>query len=164
MRSLPKPIRNFQMGPDKGLVVLLNTSTVDYYYSTKNSDGFTISINSPSEFPDESSGNFNRYILKNRTEAYVKLDVIALRANAAVESCSVKQRGCLFRHERLVEFGGQYSFNDCLLKCKIRSLITLCGCIPFNLPVNFPDFSKEMRTFLRCNLAHVKCLNRYKSI
>lgn len=157
-------MRTFQTGPDRGLIVLVNTSTVDYYYSTKNSNGFTVSINSPTEFPDESSGNFNRYILKNRTEAYIKLDVTALKAKEGVESYSIEQRGCMFRHERLVEFGGQYSFNDCLLKCKIRSLVSFCNCIPFNLPVNFPDFTKELRSFLRCNLAHVKCLNRYKSI
>lgn len=41
--------------------------------------------------------------------------------------------------------------------------MTLCGCIPFNLPTNFPDFSLEMRLYQRCNLAHVKCLFRYKS-
>lgn len=62
-----------------------------------------------------------------------------------------------------VEYGGHYSFTDCLIKCKIRNYISLCGCIPFNLPTNFPDFPPEIRKFMRCNLSHIRCLQKYKS-
>lgn len=84
-------MRTTLTGADAGLVVLLNTSTTDYYYPTKNTIGFTVSINSPTEYPDESSGNFNRIILNNRTEAFIKLDVTALRASPDVEAYSIKQ-------------------------------------------------------------------------
>lgn len=84
-------MRNFLTGPENGLVVVLNTSATDYYYPTKNTIGVTVSINSPTEYPDESSGNFNRIILNSRTEAFVKLDVTAVKASPDVETCSIKQ-------------------------------------------------------------------------
>ena len=74
---------------------------------------------------------------------------------------SFLQRGCLFTHELEAEYGGQYSYSDCLVKCRIRSIIALCRCLPFYLPVSFPDGNIAVTD--KCTLQHVPCLNRYTS-
>lgn len=71
------------------------------------------------------------------------------------------QRGCLFNFEYSSMFGGQYSFPECLLRCKIYSYLYLCDCIPYVYPINFPDFVDEIKNATRCNLNHLKCLSRY---
>lgn len=78
-------------GSNRGLIVIVNTSTEDYFYPNKNTLGYSISINSPTEYPDESSGNFNRIIVPTRTEAFVKLDVTTIEATEAVEMFSIEQ-------------------------------------------------------------------------
>lgn len=73
------------------------------------------------------------------------------------------QRGCLFNFERTNKFGGSYSYADCILRCKIYNYLHLCDCIPYMLPINFPDFGDEIKNATRCNLSHLRCLERYRS-
>lgn len=88
-----------------------------------------------------------------------KLKTTTIESKAAIEQYTPIQRGCLFEHELIEQYAGHYSFVDCLLKCKLRRLIQLCGCMPFFLPTNFPDGTVSP---VKCNLAHNKCLDRYK--
>lgn len=86
-----EPLSTCHTGATYGLVVVVNTSIADYYYPTKNSIGFSISINSPTEFPDETSGPLQRVILNSRTEACVMLDVKTVKAEADVSTSPPKQ-------------------------------------------------------------------------
>lgn len=144
--------------------MLLNTSTADYFYPIRNTVGFSVTITSPAVFVDEASGHVQRVIVPGRTEVFVSLNTRTVRASAEMVQLPAASRACRFEHELPDEYGGHYSFNDCLIKCKIRHYVSLCGCIPFNLPTNFPDFStEEVRRLGHCNLAHLKCLHQFKS-
>lgn len=158
-----KPKRTCFIGAQNGLTVLLNTSAADYFYPIRNSIGFALAITSPWVFADESSGLVQRIIVPGRTEVFVGLDMRTVLAGEEVMAVPIEQRACLFEHELPHEYGGHYSYNDCLTKCKIRNYVSLCGCMPFNLPINFPDFEAEMRPYGWCNLSHLKCLHQYKS-
>lgn len=67
----------------------------------------------------------------------------------------------MFKDERKEEYHGRYTYTECLVKCKIKSIIDLCGCVPFFMPINHVDIVKN--STLRCTLAHVPCLNKYRS-
>lgn len=43
------------------------------------------------------------------------------------------QRKCLFPDE-LKSYGGKYTRTDCIVNCRIRSILALCDCLPFYLP------------------------------
>lgn len=86
-----EPLRTCHTGATYGLVVVVNTSIADYFYPTKNSAGFSISINSPTEFPDETSGHFQRIVLPSRTEAFVMLDVRTVKAEPEVANYTPQQ-------------------------------------------------------------------------
>lgn len=150
-------------GPGSGLTVLLNTATRDYFYPIRSTTGYTVSVTNPASYVDENTGNVQRSLVPGRTEAFISLISRTVHASEEVASVQSLARMCMFENELPEQYGGHYSFNDCLTKCKIRNYIALCGCIPFNMPTNFPDFSDEMRLHNRCNLVNLPCLHKNKS-
>lgn len=112
------------------------------------------------DFPDITTGSFYEEAVSLSTEFFMRLDVTTLQAESEVKSFGISQRGCLFREELFEQFAGYYSYSECLLKCRIRSIIALCSCIPFFMPTNFPDGSTN--NVVQCTLQHIFCLNRYR--
>lgn len=157
--SVEKPRKAEFITSSTGLTVLLNTTTSDYYFSTGDHIGFNVFIFNPSDFGDNQNGGVTHLLVNSNTFADFKLKTTTIESKAAIEQYSPIQRGCLFEHELFKQYAGHYSFVDCLLKCKLRRVIQICGCMPFFLPTNFPDGTV---TPVKCTLAHNKCLNRYK--
>lgn len=119
--------------------------------------GFNVQIFNPSDFADVQNGGLTQLFVDTNTKAYFKVMPTTIESKRSIEQYSPVQRGCLFEHELFAQYAGHYSFVDCLLKCKLRSVISLCGCMPFFLPTNFPDGTV---TPVKCTLAHNKCLER----
>ncbi|XP_074034280.1 sodium channel protein Nach isoform X3 [Leptinotarsa decemlineata] len=65
------------------------------------------------------------------------------------------KRDCIFRDELSTVFG-DYSYSDCIMDCKIRSIEAMCGCIPFNYMSIFRGKFCD-----QCTLADLPCLNRH---
>lgn len=134
-KRLEKSSKTGFTGPETGLTFILNTTTSDYYFSTGDFVGFKVQICSPTEFPDVQNGGLTQLFVDTNTKSYFKLIPTTIDSKRAIEQYSPIQRGCLFEHELFEQYAGHYSFVDCLLKCKLRNIITLCGCMPFFLPV-----------------------------
>nr|CAD7570917.1 unnamed protein product [Timema californicum] len=45
-------------------------------------------------------------------------------------------RGCLFPWERQLERMKQYTYNNCVMECRVNFIIKLCGCSPYYYPNN----------------------------
>lgn len=146
-------------GIDTALTIVLNTTPSDYYFSVGDHIGFNILIFEPSDFADNQNGGLTQLLVNRNSRSHFKIIPTTIQSKSAIEQYSPVQRGCLFEHELFKQYAGHYSFVDCLLKCKLQSIIDLCGCMPFFLPTNFPDGTV---TPVKCTLAHNKCLNRYK--
>lgn len=159
IESVERPNKTALTGSKLGLSFVLNTTTSDYYFSTGDHVGFDVMIFPPSNFGDAQNGAVTRLLVNTNTKSYFKLVPTTVQSKAAIEQYSPVQRGCLFEHELFGQYAGHYNFNDCLLKCKLRKIITACRCMPFFLPTNFPD---DTVTPIKCTLAHNKCLNRWK--
>lgn len=157
--SVEKPKKVDFTGTETALTFVLNTTTSDYYYSIADFVGFQLYILDPDNYPDNQNGGLAQLMIGPNTRSYIRLMPSTILSKSAIEQYTPTQRGCLFEHELFDQYAGHYSFVDCLLKCKLRSVIELCGCIPWGLPTNFPDGTT---TSVKCTLAHNKCLNRYK--
>lgn len=156
---MKQPNKTSLIGYRYGLSVVLNTTTSDYYFSTGDHVGFIVHIFSPSDFPDAHNGALSQMIVDRNSKSYFKLMPRTLQSKAAIEKYSPVMRGCLFEHEIFGEYAGHYSFSDCLLKCKLKTIITACDCMPFFLPTNFPDNTTAP---IKCTIADNKCLHRWK--
>jgi hypothetical protein len=89
----------------------------------------------PGDFPDTPSGGLIEKLVPPRTEVFFRLQATSVYAVPSVKSFDRKQRGCIFSSEFSVLFGDSYSYSDCLMNCRIRSIHTLCRCLPFYFPV-----------------------------
>lgn len=159
-RSMEKPNKTHFIGPKTGLSFVLNSTTDDYYFSTGDHVGFYVQILDNAQYPDSANGELTQMFVDTNTKAYFKLVPATVESKKSTAQYSAIQRGCLFRHELSKQFGGQYNFVDCLTKCKLQKIVTICDCMPFFLPYNFPD---RTGSEVKCSLGHNKCLNRWKS-
>ncbi|KAG5889693.1 hypothetical protein JTB14_010031 [Gonioctena quinquepunctata] len=66
---------------------------------------------------------------------------------------AIAKRDCIFRDEILTVFGN-YSYSDCIMDCKIKSIVALCQCIPFNYKNVFQN-----NPYYQCTLADLHCLD-----
>lgn len=155
-----KPKKPAGIGPDMGLTVLLNLSRSDYFYPLKNFVGATALIFDPSEFADSATGGVREVPIDPFQEVRITLGMKTKIAVEDVQRYGITKRGCMFPTDLPEEYYGKYIYGDCLVKCKLKSVIALCKCKPYNSPANFPDVPTEDLPF--CSLANVQCLNKYR--
>jgi hypothetical protein len=89
----------------------------------------------PGDFPDTPSGGLIEKLVPPRTEVFFRLEATSVYAVPSILNFDRKQRGCLFPNELSALFGGSYSYSNCLMNCRIRSIHTLCKCLPFYFPI-----------------------------
>lgn len=70
-------------------MVVLNTSTADYFYSLRSTIGFLVGIHNPRNFPDVTNGNYHQFVVPESTEAFIKLDVATVQTDEAVTRYSL---------------------------------------------------------------------------
>lgn len=155
-----QPRKPAGIGPDQGLTVLLNLSTADYFYPLKNFPGATALIFDPQEFPDSSTGGVREVPIEANQEVRITLNVVTKIAVNEVQRYGIDKRQCMFPTDALEEYNGNYVYGDCLVKCKLRSVVALCKCKPYNLPTNFPDIQSDELPY--CSLGNIDCLNKYR--
>ncbi|XP_063703779.1 sodium channel protein Nach-like [Culicoides brevitarsis] len=148
------------IGWKNGLNIVVNTSTADYYYPIMNFPGIFVLLADPMEYADITTGNARTEIIDPNTENFIRISVNVYESDSEVKNYAVEKRNCKFSDEDFEEYRGRYTYTECLIKCKIKSIIDLCGCIPFFMPINHVDLVKN--TTLRCTLQHIPCLNKYR--
>lgn len=64
------------------------------------------------------------------------------------------------------DYGGRYKRSDCVVNCRIASIVALCGCQIYYLPISnvlLPQNRPGGKSVPTCTLEHLACLNRYRS-
>lgn len=78
-------------------------------------------------------------------------------------SIRAPQRGCLFADDFPEKFAGRYKRSDCVVNCRIASIVALCNCLIFYLPISQRSGAGGYTGIPTCTLEHVQCLNHYRS-
>ncbi|GAB0090609.1 uncharacterized protein DMENIID0001_053480 [Sergentomyia squamirostris] len=145
---------------DMGLLITLNASLEDYYYPMFNLEGFVITIFGNDEYPDPSAGYVSEILISPGYENYLKVDAYSTFAERNVANYAVDTRGCLFDDEAEMKMDVAYSRADCVVNCRIKSVIRLCECVPFFLP-HAESFGDGTHCRV-CDLQDIPCLEKYK--
>lgn len=69
----------------------------------------------------------------------------------------------MFTDELKQDFGGRYKRSDCVVNCRVASIIALCGCMPFFLPKTNIAHSIDNKQLPNCSMENLTCLNHYRS-
>lgn len=143
-----------------GLTILLNLSRDDYFYPFKSLVGANVLIYNPDEIAESISGGVREVPVEPFQEVRVTLNINTKIAVKEVQSYSIEKRGCMFANDLPEEFQGNYNYGDCLVKCKLKSVLALCKCKLFYLPTDFPDTASDDLPY--CSLANIECLDKYR--
>lgn len=61
-----------------GLIILVNGSSDDYFYSPFSSMGFIVQIHNPDEYPDSTSGSVVERFVRLGTETFLRVDGVTI--------------------------------------------------------------------------------------
>ncbi|XP_031330386.1 sodium channel protein Nach-like [Photinus pyralis] len=144
-------------GLKKGLSVKINHNTSDYFYTLFSSSGAIVDIFNPSDFPDMVSGNLQQRLVPIGVEMYVKLSATLIYAAEEVRKYPIQKRKCVFPEESKTLFGDYSTHSDCLLNCRLKSMIALCECIPLMFANTFTGDDVP-----QCSFQDLPCLFKYQ--
>ncbi|XP_049305455.1 LOW QUALITY PROTEIN: sodium channel protein Nach [Bactrocera dorsalis] len=155
-----------------GLVLLLNSSNNDEYFKASLSASFAFYIHSYGHYADIASGSVKERYVESGKHTYmaIKPGIIETVNEARILPPSVfkmllnfflahfAKRQCYFGDEKARIFGKLYSYNSCITRCRMYSILVLCNCLLFMHPNELLDVSTE---YVYCTLRHKACLDRY---
>ncbi|KAF5282751.1 hypothetical protein FQR65_LT02748 [Abscondita terminalis] len=139
-------------GEDNGLIITARSDLDDYCFPSLPSIGLNVQIFTPTDYPDATSGSLLFQLLPINTEALFGLEPQTFYSVSEVKKYPIALRSCIFSDEVRTAFGN-YSYSNCLVDCRVRSMLALCQCVPFLLPLN-RDVS--------CTLSDLQCLSKYQ--
>lgn len=156
-----KPRLSAYTGPDMGLLLLVHGQPNDYFYQMSSMKGFHVIIHNPYDFPDMPSGGINQVQVQLGRETFIRVDSHTITPDPFIRNFNPATRSCYFPLEMGTKFGGTYVKSQCIVYCRMKSILALCDCVPFSMPVDI-FFKNNATTMQICNLNHISCLNRYR--
>ncbi|XP_039758847.1 sodium channel protein Nach-like [Pararge aegeria] len=82
------------------------------------------------------------------------LSVWSTRISEELRYKSLRIRKCRFNHEPISKRYPVYSFNHCILECRIKMILRICGCVP--------HFYKPLSYERICNIPELKCVLKHR--
>ena len=79
------------IGPNHGLIFVLNASSEDYYYPLMNFIGFSLIMFNPYDYPDANSGDVIQQMVGPYQEILMPLNVRTILATPIVEQFTLNQ-------------------------------------------------------------------------
>ncbi|KAF5306574.1 hypothetical protein FQR65_LT07301 [Abscondita terminalis] len=146
-----------RMSNSDGLSVVVHHDVDDYFYPLLSSAGALIDIFNARDFPDATSGSLQQRLIAVGVEIFFEITATVIYAVPEVKKYSISTRKCIFPEESKTLFGTRYSRSDCLLDCRIKSMMALCQCVPFTY-VGLLNGSR----LPQCNLLDIPCLYKYQ--
>ncbi|XP_075158097.1 pickpocket 27 [Haematobia irritans] len=142
-------------GKDMGLVLLLNSSTSDYFYTEDNWNGFNIQIFGNQRIPETSTGEVGQFHVDAGDSIEIRLQLISQFTTKETQDHPVEKRGCYFPNEHK---DAKHGLAECLFTCRMQSIKSLCDCVPFYYYDSKSNHTQE----IQCSLAHSECLERHR--
>ncbi|KMZ05691.1 sodium channel protein Nach [Drosophila simulans] len=158
--------KNRLASSELGLKVVLNDSHVDYFAPILNTNGYIVLIHNAENYASVSSSNVLEMFPGQGEDSYIAVYARVVDTDDSLKSFSPFSRRCYFEyeaqnpvHEELMKtYSYSYTFPNCISRCRIRSIIALCRCLPFQMPLQLVE---NLDGVVFCTLGHVSCLNQY---
>ncbi|XP_018786778.1 PREDICTED: sodium channel protein Nach [Bactrocera latifrons] len=157
-----RKMRDQFVSTELGLTVVLNTSHKDDFMSLMNIDGYIVIVHDSDIFADTTSGESHELFITYGEESFLALNALLVYTEPNLSSFSPHTRKCYFEDEFSLyptSLQWNYSFSNCVTRCRIRSILSLCSCIPFYMDTRLVS---DRDGVIYCTLQHVPCLLSYK--
>ncbi|XP_053946518.1 pickpocket protein 11 [Anastrepha ludens] len=105
-----------------------------------------------------SSGAVTERLVETGMQTYVSIVPSIMETVNEARILPPSVRKCYFADEQPRVYGKKYSFNNCITRCRMHSMLVLCNCLIFTYPEHLLDVGTD---FVYCTLRHKTCLERY---
>lgn len=138
---IPENMLTNECRADSGIIYIKRRSvqasiTVSNKSETNPRD-LEVFIGSPGEYPHSilrGRGTVRKQLPRGK---FVKilLSPQLITAGSDLSDIPIRNRGCAFSNEIKLSLFSYYTRHNCIFECQVNCALTLCGCIPYNIPV-----------------------------
>nr|XP_017101236.2 pickpocket protein 28 [Drosophila bipectinata] len=136
-------------GSSMGLQIILNGHVNDYYCSSTNGHGFKLLLYNPIDQPRLKESGLPVMIGRQTT---FRIIARSFEASPNIRHIQRSKRQCIFSDEQELLFYRYYTRRNCESECDALFFLRLCDCIPYYLPLVYPNASV-------CDVDRFQCLN-----
>ncbi|CAB4058795.1 ASICN [Lepeophtheirus salmonis] len=117
--------RQNSASPERGLSILLDSKSKDYFVSSDNFIGFKILVHDPQSYPEVKGRSL---IIGPGKESFMTIAASHTEGSDSIRKLPIERRNCLFSDERKVKeskvnFFKDYSQENCYLECRAKHLL-----------------------------------------
>ncbi|KAH8286472.1 hypothetical protein KR054_009810, partial [Drosophila jambulina] len=138
------------VGTSMGLQIILNGHVDDYFCSSTNGQGFKVLLYNPIDQPRLKESGLPVMIGHQTSFRIIARSTEAL---PNIRNIHRSKRQCIFSDEQELLFYWYYTRRNCESECDSLFFLRLCNCIPYYLPLIYPNASV-------CDVVHFDCLNK----
>lgn len=120
----------FGAGKDVGLTVKIDIETSTYMSPTYPFYGAEIFVHHSYEQPS----SIATAVVQPGHDVSINVIPTAVVSLDSMRDVQVMQRKCYFENEKLLRNTMYYSFDACMMECRVDTIFELCSCIPFSYP------------------------------
>ncbi|KAH8360359.1 hypothetical protein KR200_002710, partial [Drosophila serrata] len=147
-RYYPRP--GVGVGTAMGLQIILNGHVDDYFCSSTNGQGFKVLLYNPIDQPRLKESGLPVMIGHQTSFRIIARSTEAL---PNIRNIHRTKRQCIFSDEEELLFYRYYTRRNCEAECDSLFFLRWCNCIPYYLPLIYPNSSI-------CDVANFDCLNK----
>ncbi|ALC47831.1 CG31105 [Drosophila busckii] len=160
-----RSFKNRLANSELGLSVIINASDADNFAPVLNTNGYIVMVHDADNYATVSSSGALEMFPGHKEESFLKINARVIDTDPSLHSFSPERRGCYFQGEfempknARADTHAAYSFPNCITRCRIRSVIALCNCLPFQYPM---ELVESFDGVVFCTTSHVSCLRQYQ--
>ncbi|XP_055621968.1 sodium channel protein Nach-like [Toxorhynchites rutilus septentrionalis] len=139
-----------------GLSVMIDIQPENYMGPIKSYYGADVYVHSAKDFPGVS--DFEGTVQPG-WDVDLGVTPIPIDSSASLQQVPLMQRRCYMENEGKLQSSKSFSLNLCMSECRLRTVIKMCGCVPFY----YADFNiVEAEGVPMCTIKSVNCLRHYR--
>ncbi|XP_058066216.1 sodium channel protein Nach-like [Anopheles bellator] len=152
-----RPKRLSGAGRHVGLSLLIDVQPDTYMAPTKSFYGAEIYVHDPKDFP--SDADFE-HVAQPGWDVVMSVIPLPIESSSTMNQVPLAMRKCFLPEEDDDDdWDENFNLNVCLSECRLRTIISLCNCIPFYFVDLMIDESKDVKI---CALKNVECLRYFR--
>lgn len=117
-------------GERVGLTVTMDIEPDKYLSATSPFYGVEVFVHNPQEQPTKVMTS----LAQVGQDVSISVVPSVIISEMGVRDVPLTQRRCYFEDEKPLRSTHRYSFDSCMMECRVDTIVDLCGCVPFNFP------------------------------
>ncbi|XP_053663721.1 pickpocket protein 11-like [Anopheles marshallii] len=157
--TLGTPYRSKRLsgaGRNVGLSILIDVQPDTYMAPTKSYYGAEVYIHDSNDFPSDAD---LEHVAQPGWDVIMSVIPLPIESSSTMSQVPESMRNCFLPEESDSQPRDVFNLNVCMAKCRLRTILKLCNCVPFY----YADLNiAEGKGMEMCSLKNVACLHYFR--